>query len=83
MAALADRFAADAPGEGPDDNERAERIAYCIARGIDPFEIVADGGCEAWMAVTEHNLRAAPAALADAPGDDKAHAADPTQGPDE
>lgn len=34
-----------------------DRIAYCIERGIDPFDIVADGGIEAWMAVTPHNLR--------------------------
>lgn len=39
-----------------DDAEIAARIAYCRDRGLDPFALVADGGVEAWMAVTEHNL---------------------------
>lgn len=39
------------------DAEVEARIAYCRDRGLDPYAIVADGGVEAWMAVTEHNLR--------------------------
>lgn len=39
------------------DLEVEARIAYCRDRGIDPFALVADGGVEAWMAVTEYNLR--------------------------
>jgi hypothetical protein len=38
------------------DVEHEEKIAWCRMRDIDPFEIVADGGVEAWMAVTEHQL---------------------------
>ena len=39
------------------DLEINRRVAYCRDRGLDPFALVADGGVEAWMAVTEHNLR--------------------------
>lgn len=42
-----------------DDLQVKARIAYCRDRGIDPFAIVADGGVEAWMAVSEHNLQGA------------------------
>jgi hypothetical protein len=39
------------------EHMRAQQIAWCEARDIDPFDIVADGGVEAWMAVTKHNLK--------------------------
>ena len=51
------------PDEGPTpeqeremDDARLARIAWCRARNIDPFDIVADGGVEAWMAVTDYAL---------------------------
>ena len=32
------------------------RVRWCLDRGIAPFALVADGGCEAWQAVTDWNL---------------------------
>lgn len=45
------------PLEAVADEERNRRITFCRSNGIDPFDIVADGGCEAWMAVTDWDLQ--------------------------
>jgi hypothetical protein len=38
------------------DDDRLARIAWCRARDIDPFDIVCDGGIEAWQAVTDYDI---------------------------
>jgi hypothetical protein len=43
------------------EDDRQARIAWCRAHDIDPFDIVCDGGIEAWEAVTDHELMQAAA----------------------
>ena len=48
------------PSKGPHPDPLAEvdmrRVRWCEEHGIAPFEICADGGCEAWMLVTDQEL---------------------------
>lgn len=35
----------------------SRRVRWCLDHGIAPFELCADGGCEAWMLVTDKELQ--------------------------
>jgi hypothetical protein len=34
-----------------------ERVRWCVDHGIAPFALCAEGGCEAWMLVTDKELQ--------------------------